>query len=69
MFVPNFEILGQVVPKKHFKKSSMFISMECEIEQEKNRKKNIKIKFRTFVLFSVIYMVIIIIHTKFEDSS
>ena len=39
MFVPNFKILGQVVPEKFLTKISIFIPLECEIEKGKNRKR------------------------------
>ena len=39
MFVPNFKILGQVVPEKSLTKMSIFITLELEIEKGKNRKR------------------------------
>ena len=33
MFVPNFKILGQVVPGKSLTKISIFITLEREIEK------------------------------------
>ena len=65
VFVPNFKTLGQVVPEKSLTKISIFIALEREIEKEKNAKINLS----TFVLFSVIHLVIFIMYTKFKDSS
>ena len=39
MFVPNFKILGQVVPEKFLTKISIFIILEREKEKVKNRKR------------------------------
>ena len=38
MFVPNFKILGQVVPEKSLTKISIFITLEIEIEAGKIEK-------------------------------
>ena len=38
MFVPNFKILGEVVPEKSLMKISIFISSEREIEKRKIEK-------------------------------
>ena len=38
MFVPNFKILGQVVPVKSLTKISIFITLERENEKEKIEK-------------------------------
>ena len=38
MFVPNFKILGQVVPEKSLTKISIFITLEWEIEKGKIEK-------------------------------
>ena len=38
-FVPNFKILGQVIPEKSLTKISIFIILEREIEKVKNRKR------------------------------
>ena len=67
-FVPNFKILGQVVPEKSLTKISIFIILEREKEKVKNRK-SAKINLNTLVLFSVIQLVILILYIKFEDSS
>ena len=67
-FVPNFKILGQVVPEKSLMKISIFIILEREKEKVK-QKKNAKLSLNTLVLFSVIQLVILILYIKFEDSS
>ena len=38
MFVPNFKILGQVVPGKSLTKISIFITLEGDIEKQKIEK-------------------------------
>ena len=38
MFVPNFKILGQVVPEKSLTKISIFITLELDIEKRKIEK-------------------------------
>ena len=38
MYVPNFKILGQVVPAKSLTKVSIFITLELEKGKGKNRK-------------------------------
>ena len=37
--------------------------------QGKNRKKKAKVNLSTLVLFTVIHLVVLIVYTKFEDSS
>ena len=68
MFVPNFKILGQVVPEKSLTKISIFITLECEIEKGKKLKKKAKINLGTLVLFSVMHLVVLNVYTKFKDS-
>ena len=67
MFVPNFKILGQVVPEKSLTKISIFITLE-RLKKEKNRKEG-KINLSTLlVLFSVLHLVVLMLYTKFKDS-
>ena len=40
MFVPNFKILGQVVPEKSLTKISIFITLEREIEKGNQSRTN-----------------------------
>ena len=68
MFVPNFKSLGQVVPKKSLTKISIFITLEREIEKGQIVKKA-KINLSILVLFTVIHFVVLLVYTKFEDSS
>ena len=39
MFVPNFKILGQVVPEKYLTKISIFITLELENWKERKTDK------------------------------
>ena len=64
-FVPNFKILGQVVNEKSLTKISIFIIYIGVIEKKKKCKKNLS----TLGMFSVIHLVVLILYTKFEDSS
>ena len=61
MFVPNFKILGQVVPEKSLTKWSERLKKE-KIEKEG------KINLSTLVLFSVLHLVVLMLYTKFKDS-
>ena len=49
-FVPNFKILGQVVPKKSLTEISIFIILEWEIEKGKKEKEG-KNKSQRLVFF------------------
>ena len=67
MFVPNFKILGQVFPEKYLTKISLFITLE---RKKKGKiKKKAKLNLSTLVLFTVMHLVVLIVYTKFEDSS
>ena len=66
MFVPNFKILGQVVPEKSLTKISIFITLE-RLKKEKIEKEG-KINLSTLVLFSVMHLVVLMLYTKFKDS-
>ena len=61
MFVPNFKILGQVVPEKSLTKISILID-KGKIEKEG------KINLSTLVLFSVMHLVVLMLYAKFKDS-
>ena len=66
MFVPNFKILGQVVPEKSLTKISIFITLE-RLKKEKIEKEG-KINLSTLVLFSVMHLVVLMLYTKYKDS-
>ena len=55
MFVPNFKILGQVVPEKSFAKNI------GEIEKRKIEKDLAKNNFSILVLFTEIHLVVFIV--------
>ena len=67
MFVPNFKILGQVVPDaiKNFHNNSLPWS---ERLKKKKIEKECKINLSTLVLFSEMHSVVLILYTKFKDS-
>ena len=68
-FVLNFKIVGHVVNEKSLTKISIFIIyIGVRDRKKKNRKKRKKI-LSTLGLFSVIHLVVLILYTKFEDSS
>ena len=70
MFETNFKILGQVVPEKSLTKISIFITSSGVRDRKKEKlKKKAKVNLRTMVFFSVIHLVVLIVYTKFEDSS
>ena len=64
MFVPNFKILGQVVPEKSLTKISIFITLSERLKKEKIEKEG-KINLGTLVLFSVLHLVVLMLYTKF----
>ena len=51
MYVPNFKILGQVVPEKALTKVSIFITLKREIEKGKNRKTRQKLFSEPWLCF------------------
>ena len=63
-FVQNFKILSQVVNEKSLSKISMLITY-IGVRDRKKFKKNLS----TLGLFSIIHLVVVILYTKFEDSS
>ena len=64
MLVPNFKILGQVVPEEFH-----FHYIGVRDSKRKKKKKKAKINLSTLVLFTVINLVVLIVDTKFEDCS
>ena len=69
MFVQSFKVLCQVVPEKSLMKISIFITWGVRDSKSGKLKKKANISLGTLVLFSVIHLVILILYTKFEDSS
>ena len=67
MFVPNFRILGQVVPEKSLTKFLYSLPWSERLKKEKNRKEG-KTNLSTLVLFSVMQLVVLMLYTKFKDS-
>ena len=64
-FVPNFKILGTVVPEKS--PTQIFLCITLELEMEKWKKKA-KFNHRILVFFPKIYLASQKVYTKFEDS-
>ena len=63
-FVPNFKILGKVVPEKSLTKTIAVRDRKTE-----NRKKKAKLNLSILVLFTEIHLVVFIVYTKFENCS
>ena len=63
MFVPNFKILGQVVPEKSLTKN---IGVHVREIKTENRKRRQKINLGILVLFTV---KLFIVYRKFEECS
>ena len=69
MFVQNFKVLCQVVPEKYLTEISIFITLGVTDSKSGKQKKKANINLGTLVLVSVIHLVVIIVYTKFGDSS
>ena len=67
MFVPNFKILGQVVPEKSLTKFPYSLPWSERLKKGKIEKEG-KINLSTLVLFSVMHVVVLMLYTKFKDS-
>ena len=68
MVVPNFKILGQVVPEKSLTKISIYSLPWSERLKKEKLEKEGKINLSTLVLFSVLHLVVLMLFTKFKDS-
>ena len=63
-FVPNFKILGTVVPEKSLTQISLCITLEGEMEKWK---KMVKINLSVLVFCPTIYLATLKVYKKFED--
>ena len=67
MFVPNFKILGQVIPEKTLTENFPLHCIGVKEGKNKKWKKKAKIKIRILIFLYTIYFATLKLHTKFED--